>query len=42
MEMISIKNVTKRYGAKTVYENFNLDIDQSIGSYTFDAAENGE
>ena len=28
MEMISIKNVTKRYGDKTVYENFNLDIEK--------------
>ena len=26
--MISIKNVTKRYGDKTVYENFNLDIEK--------------
>lgn len=27
--MISLKNVTKRYGEKTVFENFNLDIEEN-------------
>ena len=27
--MISVKNVTKRYGAKTVLDNFNLDIEEN-------------
>lgn len=27
--MISIKNVTKSYGEKTVFENFNLDIEEN-------------
>ena len=27
--MISIKNVTKNYGAKTVFDNFNLDIEEN-------------
>ena len=28
-KMISLKNVTKRYGEKTVFENFNLDIEEN-------------
>ena len=27
--MISLKNITKRYGNKTVFENFNLDIEEN-------------
>lgn len=27
--MISLKNITKRYGEKTVFENFNLDIEEN-------------
>lgn len=29
MEMIAIKNLTKKYGDKVVYENFNLDIKEN-------------
>ena len=28
-KMISLKNITKRYGEKTVFENFNLDIEEN-------------
>ena len=28
MEMIEIKNLTKKYGEKTVYENFNLQLEE--------------
>ena len=27
--MISLKNITKRYGDKTVFENFNLDVEEN-------------
>lgn len=37
--MISIKNVTKKYGDKTVYENFSLDIEE--GKITAVLGESG-
>lgn len=39
MEMISIKNINKRYGNLTVYENFNLDIEK--GKITVVLGESG-
>ena len=27
--MISLKNITKKYGDKTVFHNFNLDIEEN-------------